>query len=154
MPKSKKQIELEQRNAELTADLQRLRADFENYRKQVEREKSDARTAGAEAATRELLPVIDNIERAIAHTPDDIAAHAWVKGIAGLVKQLDKVMNGLGLERIDAQAGAAFDPELHQAVQFDEDSEGEREVITEELQPGYRLHGRVIRHSMVRVARS
>lgn len=153
MPKRTKQTEQEQQIGELTHDLQRLRADFENYRKQMEREKADARTAGAENATLQLLPVIDNIERAIAHIPSDIADHNWVKGIGGMIKQLDSVLADLGLQRIDAQPGATFDPEHHQAVQFDEDSEGDHEVIAEELQAGYTLHGRPIRHAMVKVTR-
>ena len=77
--------------AELTADLQRTRADFENYRKRVELEKTAARQAGEQKATKALLPVLDTVERAITHVPDDIAGHTWVKGITGLTKQLDKI---------------------------------------------------------------
>ena len=143
----------DQQIAELTIDIQRLRADFENYRKQSERERDNARAVGAEKATMQMLPVIDNVERAIAHIPEDIAEHQWVRGIGGLIKQLDGVLADLGVERIDATAGVAFDPELHQAVQFDEDSEGEHEVVAEELQAGYKLHDRVIRHAMVRVTK-
>lgn len=154
MPKkADKPDKKDQQIAELTTDLQRLRADFENYRKQMEREKDAARTAGAEKATMQMLPVIDNVERAITHTPSDIAEHNWVKGIGGLVKQLDSVLADLGVQRIDASTGVLFDPELHQAVQFDEDSQGDSEVIAEELQAGYTLHGRVIRHAMVKVTR-
>lgn len=142
----------DQRIAELTADLQRMRADFENYRKQAERERDSARAAGAEGATIQLLPVIDNIERAIAHTPADISEHPWVKGIEGLIKQLDTTLSKLGIKRIEANPGTVFDPELHQAVQF-EDGDGDQEVIAEELQAGYTLHGRVIRHSMVKVTK-
>lgn len=153
MAKSKKQPELEKQVDELTTDLKRVRADFENYRKRVDEEKAAARTAGAEGATRELLPVIDNIERAIEHIPEDISSHPWVKGIGGLIKQLDKTLGGLGVNRIDAQAGTVFNPELHQAVQMNEEAEGDQEVIESELQAGYTLRGRVIRHAMVRVTR-
>lgn len=139
--------------AELTGDIQRLRADFENYRKRVDGEKQSARHDGEVRAIKQLLPVIDTIERAVMHIPADIAEHQWVKGVAGLVKQLEKTLTELNLEKINATADAPFNPELHQAVQFDESAEGESEVIAEELQPGYLLHGAPIRHSMVKVTR-
>jgi len=153
MPKNKKQDELEQQLAELTADLQRTRADFENYRKRVEQEKTAARAAGQSAAILKLLPVIDNIERAIAYTPEDIKDHKWVQGISGLVKHLEKSLDTLNLKRIETAPGTVFNPELHEAIQFDEDAEGEHEVIAEELQAGYTLGGQPIRHAMVKVTR-
>lgn len=153
MAKSKAQTELEQQVGELTADLQRLRADFENYRKRVDSEKQSARMDGEVRAILKLLPVIDTIERAVAHIPADIADHQWVKGVAGLVKQLEKSLSELKLQKITATSGTHFDPELHQAVQFDEDSTGDTEVITDELQPGYILDGTPIRHAMVKVTR-
>lgn len=148
-----KNSEDSQRIEDLTNDLKRQRADFENYRKQAEKEKSSARQAGAEQTTIKMLPVIDNIERAIQHIPADIAEHQWVQGIGGLIKQLDKTMAGLGIKRLDAKVGTVFNPDYHQAIQFDEDSEGEHEVVAEELQAGYTLDGRVIRPAMVRVTR-
>ncbi len=153
MPKSKKQEELEQKLGETVQDLQRTRADFENYRKRVESEKESARTIGKTQAVLKLLPVIDNIERAIAHTPDDIKDHVWVKSVANLVKHLEKSLDGLDLKRISAKPGDAFDPLTHEAIQFDEESEGEHEVIAEELQSGYTLSGEVIRPAMVKVTR-
>ena len=151
--KSDKPDKRDQQIAELTADIQRVRAAFENYRKRVDEDRSVARTAGAESATQQLLPVIDNIERAIAHIPEDINEHPWVRGIGGMIKQLDKTLGDLGVARIDSQPGTTFNPELHQAIQMDEDAEGDTEVIESELQAGYTLHGRVIRHAMVRVTR-
>ena len=153
MAKSKVQENLEQQVGELTADLQRLRADFENYRKRVDSEKLSARQDGEVRAIMKLLPVIDTIERAVATIPADIADHQWVKGVAGLVKQLEKSLSELNLAKIDASADTPFNPELHQAVQFDEDATGDTEVIAEELQPGYTLGGSPIRHSMVKVTR-
>ena len=153
MAKSKVQENLEQQVGELTADLQRLRADFENYRKRVDNEKLSARQDGEIRAIMKLLPIIDTIERAVAHIPADIADHQWVKGVAGLVKQLEKSLGELKLAKIDANEGTVFNPELHQAIQFDEDAAGEQEVIAEELQPGYMLNGDPIRHSMVKVTR-
>lgn len=154
MAKSKKQQELEQQLGELMQDLQRTRADFENYRKRMEAEKTAAREAGQAAAILKLLPVIDNIERAIAHTPPELADNKWAQGVASLVKNLEKSLESLNLKRITATPGTPFNPELHEAIQFDEDATGEHEVIAEELQVGYTLGGTPIRHSMVKVTRS
>lgn len=153
MAKSKKQEELEQQVGELTTDLQRTRADFENYRKRVELDISSARSSGQAGAILKLLPVIDNIERAIAHQPAELADNKWVQGVTGLVKNLEKSLEALNLKRIDATPGTVFDPELHEAIQFDEDAEGEQEVIADELQAGYTLNGLPIRHAMVKVTR-
>lgn len=153
MAKSKKQDELEQQVGELTQDLQRTRADFENYRKRCEQEKESARAVGKSQAILKLLPVIDNIERAIAHTPKELEANTWAQGVAGLVKNLDKSLDSLGLKRIEAKPGTLFDPTYHEAIQFDETAEGESEVIEQELQSGYTLDGMVIRHAMVKVTR-
>ena len=145
--------DLEQQLGELTLDLQRTRADFENYRKRVEAEKQLAHSMGQAKSVMKLLPVIDTIERAIANVPEELADNAWAKGVAGLGKQLDKQLKEIGLEKIDAKPGALFNPELHQAVQFDEAADGEKEVIAEELRAGYTLDGTVIRDAMVKVTR-
>lgn len=153
MPKAKANDELEQQIAELTLDLQRTRADFENYRKRMEQEKVFARDSGHSSAILKLLPVIDNIERAIAHMPPELADNTWAQGVAGLVKHLEKSLEALNVKRIDATPGTAFNPELHEAIQFDEDTTGEQEVIGEELQAGYTLNGTPMRHAMVKVTR-
>ena len=151
--KAKKTEDLEQQLGELTLDLQRTRADFENYRKRVEAEKQSAHQMGQAKSVMKLLPVIDTIERAITNVPEELKDNPWVKGVAGLGKQLDKQLKEIGLEEIDAKPGALFNPELHQAVQFDEESEGDKEVIAEELRAGYTLDGVVIRDAMVKVTR-
>lgn len=151
--KPKKQLELEQQIGGLTDDLQRTRADFENYRKRSEAEKISARESGQASTILKLLPVIDNIERAIAYTPEELKENTWVQGVARLVKNLEKSLDNLDLKRIDAAPGTVFDPELHSAIQFDEDAVGENEVIAEELQAGYTLGGHPIRHAMVKVTR-
>ena len=153
MSKSKKQEELEQLNGELLLDLQRVRADFENYRKRMDTEKQSAREAGQASAILKLLPVIDNIERAVTHSPAELADNAWVQGVVKLAKNLEKSLEGLGLHRIDAEPGTPFNPELHEAVQFDEMAEGDHEVIAEVLQTGYLLAGRPVRHAMVKVTK-
>jgi len=153
MTKNKQPQEQDEKVVELTGDLQRTRADFENYRKRVEQEKKQAMQSGEAKAILKLLPVIDTIERATQHIPNDIADNQWVQGVGGIVKQLEKQLDGLDLRRIDASEGTPFNPELHQAIQFDEDAKGETEVIAEVLQNGYTLHGAPIRHAMVKVTR-
>lgn len=153
MPKSKKQAELEQQIGELTADLQRTRADFENYRKRTEADKAATYVHGQAAAILKLLPVIDTIDRAVQHIPKELENNSWAKGIASVGKNLEKSLQSLNLKRIEATPGAAFDPELHEAIQVDEDATGEHEVIAEELQAGYLLDGQPIRHAMVKVTR-
>ena len=152
MPKSKKQEDMEQKLGELTLDLQRTRADFENFRKRVDMEKAMSRASGRVSAIMELLPLLDTIERAVTHVPADLADNPWAQGVVGLAKRLEKAMGDLGLSRIDAKPGTKFNPELHEAVQFDE-SDGEHEVIAEELQAGYKLGDDVLRHTMVRVTK-
>lgn len=153
MAKNKQPDEIEQTIGELTADLQRTRADFENYRKRVEQEKVAARANGQAAAILKLLPVIDNIERAIAYMPNELKDNKWAQSVANLVKNLEKSLEGLNLKRIDAAPGSEFNPELHEAIQFDEDAEGDKEIVAEELQAGYLLGGQPIRHAMVKVTR-
>lgn len=147
------EIDLQQLAGELTADLQRTRADFENYRKRTEADRAASYQHGQAAAIMKLLPVIDTIDRAVTHVPAELADNKWVQGVVGLSKNLDKTLSGLQLERIDATSGTTFNPELHEAVQFDEEAEGETEVIAEELQAGYLYDGTPLRHAMVKVTR-
>lgn len=151
--KQKKPNPLQQQVDDLTLDLQRTRADFENYRKRVDIEKTNARESGQASAILKLLPVIDNIERAIMYIPEDLKDNSWAQSVAGLVKQLEKSLDGLNLKRIEAAPGTEFNPGLHEAIQFDEDTDGDKEVIADELQAGYTLNGHVIRHAMVKVTR-
>lgn len=139
--------------SELTADLQRTRADFENFRKRVDGEKAVATANGETKTILKMLPVLDTIDRATANIPEDIAEHPWVQGVAGLTKQLNKALTDMNLVRIDSNYGTEFDPEQHQAVQFDEDAKGSKEVIAEELQPGYLYGGSVVRPALVKVTR-
>jgi len=138
---------------ELTADLQRMRADFENYRKNADIQKTQAYKNGQESAILKILPVIDNIERATSHIPAELADNDWARGVAVLGKNLEIIMSEFGLTKINAEPGTKFDPNLHEAVQFDESADGKTEIIETELQPGYLLNGIPIRHAMVRVAK-
>jgi molecular chaperone GrpE len=153
-PKKLQPEEIQQSIDELTNDLQRTRADFENYRKRVELDKAAARDAGTSSTVLKLLPVIDNIERAIAYMPEELRDNAWAQSVTKLVKNLDSSLQSLNLKRIEALPGTVFDPEYHEAIQFDEEAQGDNEVIETELQPGYLLNGRPIRHAMVKVTRT
>lgn len=153
MTKKKQQEDFEQQLGELTLDLQRTRADFENYRKRVETEKQQAKESGKTQAVMKLLPIIDTIERAISHIPDDLKDNSWANGIATMSKNLDKLLADFDLKKIDIVVGKTeFNPEFHEAISMEE-GEGDKETISEELQPGYLLSGNVVRHAMVRVKR-
>ncbi len=148
IPKSKIQI-LESQLKELTKALQRERADSVNLRRRVEEERAGMGNHYKAAIIRELLPALDNLERAIKHTPKDLAGNDYVKGVQGVVKQFDHIFEELGVERIKT-VGKHFDPHLHEAVHM-ENSDGEVEVISEELQPGYKIGDEIIRHAKVKV---
>lgn len=153
MTKSKKHDEQEQRIGELTHDLQRMRADFENYRKRVESEKDLAKATGKVHAINALLPVIDTIERAVSHRPEELEGNTWADGIEKVLKQLEKQLEVLDLKKITAKPGDSFNPEFHDAIQYDEEAEGELEVISEVLQAGYTLKDIPIRHTLVKVTK-
>jgi molecular chaperone GrpE len=136
---------------ELTADIQRVQAEFVNYKRRAEEEKTRAVQYGKEQAVANLIPVIDNLERAIAHEPDDIKDHAWVKGIGAITKQLEEQLASFGLAKIGV-VGELFDPVRHEAVAMDE-GDGETEVVSVVLQTGYMLDGIVVRPAMVKVGK-
>lgn len=129
--------------AELTNDLQRTRADFENFRKQVDAQREQAKTLSANATVIKLLPLLDDIALAIAAHPE----------LQPLEKTLAKTMSELNLEPITSEPGTDFNPDLHEAVTM-EDGEGDREVILETLRPGYLYNGQTLRAAMVKVGRA
>lgn len=139
--------------AEITADLQRTRADFENYRKNTEVRVLSAQKLGEKKAVLAMLPMIDDIERAISHLPSEFADNAWAQNVVKMHKNLDKNLAKIGVEKIDSSAGTHFDPQMHEAVQFDDEGDGE-EVILAELQPGYKLGNEILRPAMVKVGRA
>jgi molecular chaperone GrpE len=140
--------ELARENAQLTEALQRERADAMNVRRRAEEDRLKLSGFYKAMVVRELLPVIDNLERALKHVPKDIEKHQYVKGVQGIVKQFEQALSKLGVERIMA-TGEKFDPALHEAVSHEE-GEGE-EIVSEELQSGYKIGDEVIRHAMVKV---
>lgn len=151
--KDPKMEKLHEENLELKNDLQRTRADFENYRKNVEGRISNAQNLGEKKAILALIPMIDDIERAISHLPTELAENSWAQNVVKMSKNLEKNLSKLGVEKINSLNGAIFNPELHEAIQFDEESDGEEEVIVEELRAGYTLKGEILRAAMVKVGR-
>ena len=140
---------LQQQVAELTEALQRERADATNIRRRHEEEIAGLRTRLKANVIHDLLPAIDNFERALKHVPKDLEHNDYIKGVQGVVKQFEKTLADMGVKRIKT-VGEHFDPHLHEAVSMEE-GDGRREIIIEELQAGYRLGDDVIRHAMVRV---
>lgn len=141
--------ELQQKIAELTEALQRERADAENLRRRTTEEKQRLGEFYKAMVVQALLPALDNLERALKHTPKDIKDHDYVRGVQGVVKQFEQCLSELGVERIKT-VGEVFDPRLHEAVHMEE-GDGVIEIVCEELQPGYKIGDEVIRHAMVKV---
>jgi molecular chaperone GrpE len=158
MPDKKKAVEqddtefaeLEQQVADLTDALQRERADVINVRRRHEEQVASLKTMIKANVIRDLLPVIDNFERALKHVPEDLEGNEYIKGVQGVVKQFEKTLAELGVERIQT-VDALFDPRYHEAVSMDEGDGGSEETVSEELQAGYKIGEDVIRHAMVRV---
>lgn len=135
----KNSAEFEAKITELTNDLQRTRADFENFRKQVEVQKENERKTTRLATVYKMLPLLDDLDRAIG---------AYVE-LKPLEKSLSKTLGELKLAKIASEQGVEFNPDLHDAVMVE--GEGEKEVIAETLRPGYYYEGEVLRPAMVKV---
>ena len=137
---------------QLTEALQRERADAVNLRRRHEEEITRLRSSVKASVISDLVPVIDNFERALKHVPEDLSGNDYVKGVQGVVKQFEKTLADMGVQRIRT-VGEPFDPNLHEAVGVEE-GEGDEEIVSEELQAGYRIGDDVIRHAMVKVKRA
>lgn len=136
---------------ELQDRLKRQMAEFDNFRKRTEKEKSSMYEIGARDIIEKILPVLDNFERGLASVPEDLKGGSFAEGVEMIYKQFVKTLEEAGVEAIEA-LGQQFDPNLHNAVMHvDDDSFGENE-ISQELQKGYKYRGTVVRHSMVQVA--
>jgi molecular chaperone GrpE len=143
---------LTQHVAELTEALQRERADATNIRRRHDEQMANLKNLLKSQIVEELLPVIDNFERALKHVPADLEGNDYIKGVQGVVKQFESTLQSMGVERI-ATVGQPFNPHFHEAVGVEE-GDGDTELVSEELQAGYRINDTVIRHAMVKVSRS
>lgn len=136
----------------LREQLLRTAADFDNFRKRSRREIEDARTRGREELLRDLLPVFDNLERAVVHAEQATDAKAVADGVRMVLRQFTDTLGKIGIERIES-VGKPFDPNFHDAFQQMETSEHPPGTVVAELQPGYAMGDRLIRAAMVMVAK-
>ena len=139
-----KTAELEAKANEYLADLQRTRADFENFRKQTDLQREQAKAISEQSTVLKFLPLIDDMARAI---------EANKEALGPLEKSFEKTLKSLDLEKITTKPGTAFDPSLHEAVMVEE-GEGDKELIAETLQTGYYYQGNVLRPALVKVKKS
>lgn len=126
----------------------RLAADFENFRRRSAQEVLDRARYGSESAAVALLPVLDNLQRAIQHAPE---GDPMVDGVRLVARQFEDALRSIGVTVIEAE-GQPFDPAVHEAIGGEESPEVEHDTVMAVVQPGYRLHDRVLRPALVRVA--
>lgn len=136
---------------ELTDKLKRSMAEFDNYRKRTEKEKSSMYEIGAKDVIEKILPVVDNLERGLASVTEAEKASPIAEGMEKIYKQLMKTLDDLGVKPIEA-VGKEFDPAFHNAVMHVEDENLGENIVAAELQKGYMYRDSVVRHSMVQVA--
>ena len=149
--KDKKDMQIEDLTAQLDDLRKRNLAEFENFRKRTEKEKSTMFDMGAKSVLEKLLPIIDNFERGFAGLSEEQMSDPFVSGMDMVYKQLVKALADMGVEPIEA-VGKPFDPNLHNAVMHVEDENLGENTVAQEFQKGYLYHGSVVRHSMVQVA--
>ena len=149
--KDKAVEKLEEKVKELEDMRVRQLAEFENFRKRSEKEKSQMFEVGAKSVIEKILPVIDNFERGLAVIPEDKKEDPIAEGMEKVYKQIQKVFEEAGVKPIEA-AGKEFDPNFHNAVMHVEDESLGENIVAEELQKGYMYRDSVVRHSMVKVA--
>ena len=146
----KKEQAYEEKIAELNDRVMRQMAEFDNYRKRTEKEKSQMFEIGAKDIIEKVLPVVDNFERGLSALSDEEKESAFAQGIEKIYKQLTQVLADAGVEPIEA-VGKEFNPDFHNAVMHAEDENLGENIVAEEFQKGYTYKGSVVRHSMVKV---
>ena len=149
--KKEKKNPLQEKIDELNDKVLRQMAEFENFRKRTDKEKSQQFDLGQSNVLEKLLPIVDNFERGLAAVPEGEKEGAFADGMNKIYKQLIKQLEDLGVTPIEA-VGKEFDPNLHNAVMQVESQEYESGIVAQELQKGYMFHDSVLRHSMVAVA--
>lgn len=151
--KLQKQVDqLQQQMEELTQELKRERADFANYQRRTEEEKGQILSQAKSEVITQLLPLMDDLERALLHIPQELQDNPWAQGVGKVYEQSQEKLKGLGVKKIEA-LNQPFDPQIHEAVEF-EDGNGSNETVIEELRKGYMLEGKVLRPAMVKVGKT
>lgn len=148
---SKKKDPKDAQIEELTDRLKRSMAEFDNFRKRTEKEKSSMYEIGARDIIEKILPVVDNFERGLATIPEEAKGTPFAEGMEKIYKQLVKTLDDIGVKPIEA-VGKPFDPNFHNAVMHVDDENLGENVVAAELQKGYMYRDSVVRHSMVQVA--
>ena len=149
--KKNKKDKKDEKIEELTDRLTRQMAEFDNFRKRTEKEKSQMYEIGAKDIIEKILPVVDNFERGLGSMSEEDKAAPFAEGMEKIYKQLMTTLDGIGVKPIEA-VGKEFNPDFHNAVMHEESEEVGENIITEEFQKGYMYRDSVVRHSMVKVA--
>lgn len=148
--KGRKKDKKDEKIEELTDQVKRQMAEFDNFRKRTEKEKTQMYEIGAKSIIEKVLPVVDNFERGLAAVPEEDREDAFVDGMNKVYKQMMTMLEEAGVVPIEA-VGKEFDPNLHNAVMQTESEEYESGIVAQELQKGYMYRDSVVRHSMVAV---
>ncbi len=133
---------------DLLEALRRERADFLNYKRRAERERTEDRERARTEVIQRLLPLLDELDRALAQMPEGLMDDPWAKGVVMSRNTLRRFLDDLGVERLGS-VGEQFNPEIHEAVQFEKRPDVTENQVAEVVQPGYRLDGRLIRPARV-----
>lgn len=149
--KKEKKDKKDEKIEELTDRVRRQMAEFDNFRKRTEKEKTQMFETGAKSIVEKILPVVDNFERGLAAVTEEEKGTPFVEGMEKIYKQMMTVLEEAGVKPIEA-VGKEFDPNLHNAVMHVEDEKFGENIIAEEFQKGYTYRDSVVRHSMVKVA--
>ena len=149
--KKNKKDKKDEKIEELTDRLTRQMAEFDNFRKRTEKEKSQMYEIGAKDIIEKILPVVDNFERGLASMSEEERTTPFAEGMEKIYKQFMTTLEGIGVKPIEA-VGQEFNPDFHNAVMHVEDEELGENIIAEEFQKGYMYRDSVVRHSMVKVA--
>lgn len=149
--KKNKKDKKDEKIEELTDRLTRQMAEFDNFRKRTEKEKSQMYEIGVKDIIEKILPVVDNFERGLGSMSEEDKATPFAEGMEKIYKQLMTTLDGIGVKPIEA-VGQEFNPDFHNAVMHEENEEAGENIITEEFQKGYMYRDSVVRHSMVKVA--
>ena len=149
--KKEKKDKKDEKIEELTDRVRRQMAEFDNFRRRTEKEKTQMFETGAKSIVEKILPVVDNFERGLAAVTEEEKGTPFVEGMEKIYKQMMTVLEEAGVKPIEA-VGQEFDPNLHNAVMHVEDEEFGENIIAEEFQKGYTYRDSVVRHSMVKVA--
>ena len=149
--KKNKKDKKDEKIEELTDRLTRQMAEFDNFRKRTEKEKTQMYEVGAKSVVEKILPVVDNFERGLAAVPEEQKEDPFVQGMEKIYKQMMTTFEEIGVKPIEA-VGKEFDPDFHNAVMHVEDEEFGENIVAEEFLKGYMYRDSVVRHSMVKVA--